>query len=283
MKNTVFILFLTALLVSVSCVRQSTHKAVIDQRDSLMAQNEQNEQMMAELQTYIDEIAMSLDSIAYHESLLFLPDPETPDGTVSKKMIRTRLDAFQDLVDRQQMKIQILEDSLNINNANLRSIKSLLVHMQGQIDAKNYQIETIRAELEAKNKDIRNLRHTIASLESDMSDLHRQKREQEEILIVQNELMNEAYFLMGTKKELTSWGAIAGGKASANPDLSNFIKVDIRYFTELHIPSARPKILTSMPADAYALENNGDGTSTLIIADPAEFWKVSKILTIQIR
>ena len=72
MKNTVFILFLTALLVSVSCVRQSTHKAVIDQRDSLMAQNEQNEQMMAELQTYIDEIAMSLDSIAYHESLLFL-------------------------------------------------------------------------------------------------------------------------------------------------------------------------------------------------------------------
>lgn len=283
MKNTAVILFFATMLISASCVQQSRHNAVLEQRDSLMAQNEQNEKLMAELQTYIDEIAMSLDSIAYHESLLFLPDPETPNGTVSKSLIKTRLDAFQDLVDRQQMKIQVLEDSLNVNNANLRSIKSLLVHMQGQIDAKNYQIETIRAELEAKNKDIRNLRHTIASLESDMSDLHRQKREQEEILIAQNELMNEAYFLMGTKKELASWGAITGGKASANPDLSNFIKVDIRYFTELQIPSARPKILTSMPADAYALENNGDGTSTLIIADPAEFWKVSKILTIQIR
>lgn len=290
MKNTGVVLLLIVTLICSSCVQQGKYKDVLAQRDDLLAQrdtllsrNERNESAMSELQEYIDEIAMSLDSIAYLESILFLPDPENPKKALSKQVIRMRLEAFQELVDRQQLRIQDLEDSLNINNTNLRSIKSLLGHMQDQIDAKNVQIESIKKELEAKNVDIRNLRRTITSMESDMSNLHQQNRAQEEILIAQNDMMNEAYFLMGTKKELVSWGAMTGGKASSNPDLNNFIKVDIRYFTELQIPSSRPKILTSMPAESYTMEKNSDGTTTLLISDPAEFWKASKILTIQLR
>lgn len=283
MKKSRIFLLLFFMMICSSCVQRSKHNAVLAQRDTLLAQNERNEKTMVEFQTYIDEIANSLDSIAYHESILFLPDPETPNGKVSKKLIKTRLDAFQELVDRQQLRIQVLEDSLDISNTNLRSIKSLLIHMQGQIDDKNSQIEAIREELRANNATIRNLRHTITSLESDVSDLHQQNKEQEDILIAQNELINEAYFLMGTRKELISWGAMIGGKASADPDIDNFIKVDIRYFTELQIPGARPKILTSMPAGSYTLERNYDGTSTLTISDPADFWKASKILIIQVR
>ena len=266
-----------------SCVQKSKHHEVLAQRDTLMVQNSRNEAMMAELQTYIEEITMSLDSIAYHESILFLPDPETPNKATSKKVLQKRLEAFQELIDRQQAKIQTLEDSLNVNNANLRSIKSLLAHMQGQIEQKNVQIEQMKEELQVKEADIRRLKTTVATLESDVSDLQQQTKDQEEILVFQNDLINEAYFLMGSKKELTSWGAMSSGKASANPDLNNFIKVDIRYFTELEIPSAKPKILTTMPASSYYLEKNSDKTTTLRISDPAEFWKASKILIIQLR
>ena len=103
------------------------------------------------------------------------------------------------------------------------------------------------------------------------------------VLIIQNDMMNEAFMLMGNKKELTSLGAITGGKASSNPDLNNFIRVDIRYFTELEIPSSKPKIITTMPASAYTITNNGNGTSILKILNPTEFWKISKILIIQLR
>ena len=124
-----------------SCVQQSKYNELLEQLDTLTIQKARNEQTMTELQTYIDEITMSLDSIAYQESILFLPDPETPNKSISKNIIRKRLDAFQELVDRQQLRISILEDSLNINNTNLRSIKSLLGHMQEQIEQKNIRIE----------------------------------------------------------------------------------------------------------------------------------------------
>lgn len=271
------------MMLHASCIQMSKHQEVVNQRDTLMVQNSRNEAMMKELQSYVEEITISLDSIAYQESLLFLPDPETPNKAVSKKVIRKRLEAFQELMDRQQIKIRSLEDSLNINNANLRSIKSLLAHMQGQIEQKNVQIEQMKEELQVKEADIRRLKTTVATLESDVSDLQQQTKDQEEILVFQNDLINEAYFLMGSKKELTSWGAMSSGKASVNPDLNNFIKVDIRYFTELEIPSAKPKILTTTPASSYSLEKNPDKTTTLRISDPAEFWKASKILIIQLR
>lgn len=282
-KSNITLLLMALALGLASCVQKSKHHEVLAQRDTLMVQNSRNEAMMAELQTYIEEITMSLDSIAYHESILFLPDPETPNKATSKKVLQKRLEAFQELIDRQQAKIQTLEDSLNVNNANLQSIKSLLSHMQGQIEQKNVQIEQMKEELQVKEADIRRLKTTVATLESDVSDLQQQTKDQEEILVFQNDLINEAYFLMGSKKELTSWGAMSSGKASANPDLNNFIKVDIRYFTELEVPSAKPKILTTMPASSYSLEKNSDKTTTLRISDPAEFWKASKILIIQLR
>ena len=282
-KSNITLLLMALALGLASCVQKSKHHEVLAQRDTLMVQNSRNEAMMAELQTYIEEITMSLDSIAYHESILFLPDPETPNKATSKKVLQKRLEAFQELIDRQQAKIQTLEDSLNVNNANLQSIKSLLSHMQGQIEQKNVQIEQMKEELQVKEADIRRLKTTVATLESDVSDLQQQTKDQEEILVFQNDLINEAYFLMGSKNELTSWGAMSSGKASANPDLNNFIKVDIRYFTELEVPSAKPKILTTMPASSYSLEKNSDKTTTLRISDPAEFWKASKILIIQLR
>lgn len=282
MKRSNVFIFLIILALT-SCVQRSKHQEVLDQRDTLMVQNSRNEAMMAELQTYIEEITMSLDSIAYHESLLFLPDPETPNKTASKKVLQKRLEAFQELIDRQQTRIRTLEDSLNVNNANLRSIKSLLVHMQGQIEQKNAQIEQMKNELIAKDANIKSLKRTVSSLEDDINDLQQQTKNQEEILIYQNDLINEAYFLMGSKKELISWGAMTGNKTSPSPDLNNFIKVDIRYFTELEIPSTKPKILTTMPTCSYSLIRNDDGTSTLRINDPTEFWKVSKTLIIQLR
>lgn len=271
------------MALQTSCIQMSKHQEVVNQRDTLMVQNSRNEAMMKELQSYVEEITISLDSIAYHESLLFLPDPETPNKAVSKKVIQKRLEAFQELVDRQQLKIRSLEDSLNINNANLRSIKSLLAHMQGQIEQKNNQIEQMKEELKIKDARINTLKTTVATLESDVNDLQQQTKDQEEILIYQNDLINEAYFLMGSKKELASWGATKGGKAAADPILDNFIKVDIRHFTELEIPSTKPKVLTTMPTSSYSLTKNGNGTSTLRISDPSEFWKASKILIIQLR
>lgn len=266
-----------------SCVQRSRHNEVLQQRDTLMARNAKNETMLTELQTYLDEITLSLDSIAYQESILFLPSPEAPDKVVSRKTIEIRLKALQELVDRQQLKIRLLSDSLNVSNTNLYSVKSLLTHMQGQIEQKNVQIEQMKRELRSKDANIGKLKSTVASLESDVNDLKQQTKEQEDILIAQNDLMNEACFIMGSRKELVAWGALKGGKVSPNPNLDNFNKVDIRYFTELELPGARPKILTQMPAASYTLVSNGDGTSSLYITDPAEFWKVSKILIIQLR
>lgn len=283
-------LFICLALVAAisSCGHKQRIASLEAQRDTLMADKAKQTAEMRDLQSYLDTIASTLDSIARLEGMLFMPDPENPGRTLTRKDIDKRLKAFHELIGRQREKIQRLEESLDASNANVKQLKSVIAYLNTQIEEKDAEIEKMRAELKTSNAKVTKLNEKVSMLESDVAalnesydELQQEARQQQENF---DAALSQVHYLVADKKLLTSMGLLKNGKIKTeNLDLDLFTAVDARTFTSLTILGDRPKVLTSMPASAYELQQNADGTSVLVINDTDAFWKASKVLIVQVR
>ena len=140
---------------------------------------------------------------------------------------------------------------------------------------------------DALSKILSSVQSSVSSLSETNTQLADKVERQVQALSVQDEIINEGYVKIGSKKELEAAGLLSGGfmkKTKVNYDnlqKNVFNKIDIRNYKEVTISSKNPKILTKMPASSYSLTKNGNGTSTLKILDPTAFWSVSNFLIIQ--
>ena len=123
----------------------------------------------------------------------------------------------------------------------------------------------------------------IKTKDSDIDYLLNVSDQQQKIMDSQDEILNEGYYLVKSKKELSALGIKSADISNAKVSLSDFNKVDIREFAGLTISSDRIKVLSQMPASSYELVNNSDGTTTLKILSSADFWQYSNILIVQTR
>lgn len=286
MKRNLF--FISAFFCLCACVPRAQLREAERQLDSLNAENERSREEAELLTHFVDVISEGLDSIAHQENILFLPDQEQPEMKQSE--VLDNLQQLEVLVRRQRERIKELEDSLATNNNETTRLHALLTHLKRQLQQKEEEVLYLKTEMSKKDADLSKLRNRVRSLESDVSQLSSdlavsRKRDSvnRTILRAQDDYLNQGLYLIATRKELTGYGIDRNGIMT--PDVSDaiFTSVDIRTFAQLTIPSQRVKILSSVPPSSYMLTKNGDGTTTLEIFDPVEFWKTSKYLIIQIR
>jgi len=242
------------------------------------------------LNMFIDNVAQGMDSLVAGEGMLLKTSPEgTPLN--SKQQITANLKTFEEIVKRQRERIAELEKSLEDNkSAHAQSMKKIINAMKAQLAEKDKEIAALKEELSSKDFSIARLETRVSSLNKDVEGLTEKNKAQKEALVTQSDMMNEAYVLVGTKKELKAAGVLSGSglfsKArlkSSDFDASKFKKVDIRKYTSVKLNGKNPKVLTPSPASSYSLSDNGDGTSTLTITDPTAFWGVSNFLVVQVK
>ena len=283
-----FLICVTLVAALSSCGHKQRIASLEAQLDTLMTDKAQQTAEMKDLQSYLDTIASTLDSIARLEGMLFMPDPENPGQVLTRKEIDKRLKAFHELIGRQREKIQRLEASLDASNANVKHLKSVIAYLNTQIEEKDAEIERMRGELKTSKATVTRLNEKVSMLESDVAalnesydELQQEARQQQENF---DAALSQVHYLVADKKQLASMGLLKNGKVKTeNLDLEFFTAVDSRSFTSLTILGDRPKVLTSMPASAYELQQNADGTSVLVINDTDAFWKASKVLIVQVR
>lgn len=291
MKNSVVTIVFIIVLSCVSCQRHKREIASLTaERDTLQARYARQEAQYTTLKAYVDDISSALDSIAIHEDMLFLPNPETPHVPLTKQQIQQKLDEFQQLILRQHKKIETLEDELLSNNSELRHIHVMLVHFKTQIEEKNEQIADLKRELRVKTANIKVLKSQVNTLQSDVDSLHAGidtlyalSKMQDELLNLQGAKLYEAYYIIGTRNELFRKGIVRNSVVVSSLDLTLFEKVDKRTFLEIPIPSSRAKVLTNSPADSYSFVKGHDGNLIIKINDVEKFWSLSQILVIQQR
>lgn len=283
----IIIFCLAFLLHSCSGNLRQEYNTRIDSLQSVI--NERTSQY-DELTSYLDLVASGLDSINSMENIIYLGKDEVTGKKLTRKEIRQRIDDLKELVIRQRTRIEELSDSLSfITDKKVAALQTIIANLNAQLEEKENTILQLRGELTNSKQMISGLQANVSKLNQEKGALEEHVSMQEAALEKQDEIINEGYYIVGTRKELKAAGVISTNllqKSKVNletADLSKLQKIDIRTFSnEMKINAKKAVILSHMPEASYSMVQE-NGQVILYIKDAALFWSLSKILVIQIK
>ena len=142
----------------------------------------------------------------------------------------------------------------------------------------------LRDELAQKDVRITELDQTVTTLNEDVAQLRTETQEQSNTISNQDRQIHTAWYVFGTKKELTQNRILEKGRVlQSNFNRNYFTKIDIRVDKEIRLYSKSAKILTSHPASSYTLQQDASKQYVLRITNPEVFWSTSKYLVVQVK
>lgn len=280
-----FFLKILLSVLFVSCAGAGMDKAkFLAERDSIKSVNERQQQDLFELDSVMSVIAVSLDSIAQTEANLYY----SQEGRrLSRRDVLNNLESFKQLLERQRKQINSLQDSLYSRRGNTEKLTRIIAFLNQELVEKDQTISTLKQEIIQNKRSIAELQGQVSVLKENVAVLDKKTKMQEQTLEVQDNILNEGFVKIGTKKELLEVGLLSkkGLFSKSKLDVSNlnendFMKVDMRTVTEIPITAKKVKILSAMPESSYSLERTEVGI-VLRIIDAGAFWNVSKYLIIQ--
>lgn len=153
-----------------------------------------------------------------------------------------------------------------------------------------YLLEEAAGEILTRDMIIDVLNEAVIEEGIDIAILSEAYVEQAELSALLYEILNTAYLVAGTKKELLEYGIIEkeGGfigigrvkSLAADADDGWFIPIPINETDDIELFCRKAKLLTSHPESSYDL--TGDKTiESLFIMDPVAFWDKSDFLVIE--
>lgn len=291
MKPTKYLIIILTFLSVISCENKNTDsQSYTHERDSILQDNKTKTRQLNELYGILATIADGLDSIALQENILL--NNKSRDGMMlDQKQIAANLEGMADILARQRKKIQELQDSLSTQDTTerLEPLRKVMAFLNQQLIEKDRVIKTLRADLRSSKKNVSELKKSLSNLQTEMDKVEKKSELLTTALNTQDDIINECYVKIATRKQLLSSGILEGKFFQRKKinyrelDKEKFTAVDIRKFREVVLKSEKPKILTPLPnSSSYHIENKGDGTSILTITNPTLFWSVSNFLIIQL-
>lgn len=283
MKKLVFLSVIAVVaMVMASCGNKADQ--LQKQVDSLQTALQQQNGDYNRLNEFLAVVSEGLDSISAQENGLLARSPESP--LPSREDMKKGLSHLKNTLQEQRERIAQMEKELAAGQGNIKNLRGIINALKEQIEAKDAQISDLLVQLEQSNISIEQLTTRVGNLTQQTVMQEVKIAEQEEVMAAQDQMLNEGFIKIASKKELKDAGLLSGGFLSkkkvdmSKVDQKLFQKVDIRNVTEIPIPSKKPVILSPNPAGSYRLEQ-GDNSTTLVITDPGKFWSVTNFLIIQ--
>jgi cell division protein FtsB len=271
---------LMALLLLTACGGKTDTSALEQTIDSLRQANQQQQNSLQEMTTFVTTMSDGMNAIAQQENMIF--NNGGNEGTsLDKEQLKSHLETLANTLTEQRSKIKALTDSLKARGADLGKMQGLIDNLTRQLEEKDKVIAQLRQDVEQKNFSIADLQKklNVAMAGSAQYEQRAAKAEKELATIT------SAYVLMGTKEALLDGGYIDKRKHVQTETMpkGDFTKVNIYQFTELDIPTRSPKLLTDHPRKSYSIEKIDKENRKLVITNPQLFWSSSRYLIIQVK
>ena len=157
------------------------------------------------------------------------------EGTVTRESIKQELNTYANMLIRQRERIGALENQLTQANEQRSKLQTLLNHLNRQIAEKDATIQELQKKVEQKDFNLTMLQDEVTRLYAENEELSNKVQTQRKIINISQDKLHEAYYIIGTSKELKQTGVLSSkflGKAKVdvdNIDVSNFKKVVSKY------------------------------------------------------
>jgi vacuolar-type H+-ATPase subunit I/STV1 len=206
------------------------------------------------------------------------------EGVDKAQQIRENIKFISSRMDENRALIKKLQAQLRTSSFKGDEMKKIINNMLAQLNDKDKQLQQLRVELDAKDIHISELDETINNLNSNVSDLQTETEEKARTISSQDKLLNTAWFVFGTKKELREQRILVNGKVLQSSFNHNyFTKIDIRVTKEIKLYSKSVTLLTNHPAGSYTLQRDATQQYELRITNPQQFWSTSKYLVMIVK
>ncbi|MDY0103658.1 MAG: hypothetical protein RBS07_12045 [Lentimicrobium sp.] len=279
-------LILIALLISVlfGCdSKKKEYEALRVRYDSIMSLGfTKDTAIIAYLESF-NAIQANLDSIKMTE--MIISQNSTVEGEVQpdvKEQINRDINMIFEKLQQNKKTIAELRSKLKKSNSRVGVLEEMIDRMTRQMEEKDVEIANLSDRLEKMNIQIEILSSSVENLaaEGDVKS---------HTISEQTEVINTAYYVIGTKQELrqqniiTLEGGFAGigrnkkMKEDFNPEY--FTRVDITKFKSIPILHKKANIITTHPSSSYKMYGE-KSVDSLVIQNSKAFWSASKYLVI---
>ncbi|MBP5457312.1 MAG: hypothetical protein J6Y37_12500 [Paludibacteraceae bacterium] len=271
-------------LLTVSC-NQEEIKRLTFQRDSIQQVKDQTEAQMNDYLATIMLVQSNIKNIKETE-MGIIQNVEGAEGVTSesKEKIQESFQSISEYIANSKKQIDQLEADLASAKQSAASFKGIVAGLKRDLKERTEEIQKLKTQLEEKDIKIAELDKAVSNLQSMQDSLSKVSAQQAAAIKAQDEELNTAWYIIGTKKDLKAKGLKEGDLKTARVNKSIFTKVDIREFTGLDLGSKKAKLYTSHPESSFSLDKKSATEKTLVfkIKDYSSFWASSRILVIQI-
>jgi uncharacterized phage infection (PIP) family protein YhgE len=281
MKKLLF--FAVAVLTLAACTGNKVSNAPgATMSDSLQRIVEQKENEINDIMGTLNDINEGLREISEAEGRVTLA--RAGEGANQKQKIMEDVKFIQERMDQNRELLDKLRKQLRESTFKGDQLKRTVENLTKQLEQKDIELQNLREELDKKDIHITELDETISNLNTDVSNLKTESEQKSATISNQDQQLNTAWYVFGTKKELKEEGILDGGRVlQGNFNKSYFTKIDIRVQKEIKLYSKKAEMRTSHPSSSYVLDKDAKGQYVLRITDPQTFWSTSKYLVIEVK
>ena len=279
--------FFAAVLVSIaSCGNHKAEQeaALAQQRDSLQSIIDSKDAELNDLMNTFTEIQDGVLRVAQAEGRVAVADGDV-EAPGNKAIIQENMQYIEETMNHQKELIAQLKQKLQVSSVNVEKLQQAIATLEQQVQAQAARIQELEASLAEKDIQIVHQTQQIETLNANVGELSAKNRQQAATMAEQDKDLNAAWFVFGTKTELTEQNILVKGEVLRSGEFAKdyFTKIDIRQTKEVKFYSKSAKILTSHPSGSYTLSRNEQKEYELHITDAKRFWSVSKYLVVLVK
>lgn len=237
----------------------------------------------------LNDITSGMDQIKDLEKILTSSTNLSGETQSRKDAIRNDMIAIQKALQERRERLAELERRLENSNSNNATLRKTIENLKANIAEQSATIESLRQDLSSAHIQIAKLDFTVDSLSAKVDTISAAREATEKQLTAATNEMNTVYYVVGNKSELKEHNILEGGGflrktklMQSDFDQNYFTAVDKRTIKQIPLYSKKAKLLTKQPAASYEMIDDANGQKVLYITDPAEFWRLSNYLVIQI-
>jgi len=258
-----------------------------EELEKIKTENEQLKKDLSERDESVNEFMRSFNEI--EENLLSIQQKEksltsqnvengAELGGDAKTRIEAEIQSINELMEKNKNDLVDLQKKLKKSNFKIAEFEKTIERLNASIAEKDAEIMALNEKLIALNYQVEGLNRSVDSLSSE-------SRSKSETIVAKDDQLNEVFYAVGTKKELTDNGVLsksgsfsgAGTGKKLDFNSNYFTKIDSRKTTEISINGKKAKLLSSHPSASYELTG-----AKLVIKDAGAFWKASKYCVVEV-
>jgi chromosome segregation ATPase len=237
---------------------------------------------LGELMNTVTMIETSLEEIKLREGLLELPASGEFPASRREKILKD-IQLITLLLDDSRKKLAEVEEKLKNNGIASDALRHQISELNTILATRTRTVDSVCTTLKLKEAE-------IAMMSLQIRELGNTVEAHEEVIVKQEKTINEAFYAIGTKRDLKKNGVLkdgvslpgTGSRMNEKLNEESFVRIDIRQVTSIPVMSKRAKLLSYHTDGSFEWKKVKNEVASLEIKDPEKFWKTSKYLIIEL-